>query len=100
MRIPKVQLKFLCNESPTLTHACAKVDWSDCLCTLTTSQMELPAVEYEVHAYLVHVRDQHISVNRGMCQGHYVAYFRHDNVWYKADDSSVSRLPSQPTDFP
>ena len=78
----------------------ARVAWPGGPITITTLDGTEPHIDYEVQAYLVHRRAEDVSVSVGMRSGHYIAYFKHGNAWYLADDERVTRLTEPPKEFP
>ena len=58
---------------------------------------------YRLASYVAYEGSDDVTLNCTLTSGHFVAYFREEDVWYKADDSTV--LPTEmggapPTAFP
>ena len=78
----------------------ALAKWPDGPYPITTKEAVQAQRDYDVQAYLVHRHDAGADVSSGVRSGHYVAYFKCDDAWYRADDEQVSRLSDPPTEFP
>ena len=60
-------------------------------------------VNYDIdeHSIMYDVADELLLPTLVFDSGHFVAYSRENDVWYRADDSVVSVVePSQPEGFP
>ena len=78
-----------------------RVDWESGSYTVTLDRLEMPTeADYDVQAFVVHIHRRNVGVDEGMRSGHYVAYFKHGDRWYEADDSHVRRLERCPRAFP
>ena len=58
---------------------------------------------YKLAGYVAYEGDEAVTPSFAMISGHFVAYFREGDAWYKANDSTVTPTGTggaPPTDFP
>ncbi len=63
--------------------------------------IQLNAAKYRLVSFVEYIGKKDFSATGVIDDGHFVAYFRENNVWYRANDSAVKVfLPCTPIPFP
>ena len=91
----------------TKRAAILRSDWGDCTLDLAehfaahcTGREQ---AVYKIAGYVAYEGDRDVTPRWTFITGHFVAYFREGDAWYKADDSAVTPTGTggaPPTDFP
>ena len=80
-----------------------RADWGNYKLDLTTHFSHCSGGEqavYKLTGYIAYEGDEDVTPNWTLIDGHFIAYFREEDNWYKADDSIVTPTRRPPAAFP